>query len=30
MSELMRRYAVMLMATEAPFDLADPEGVFVL
>ena len=30
MPELMRRYVVMAMATEAPFDLADPEGVFVL
>ena len=30
MSELTRRYVVMAMATEAPFDLTDPEGVFVL
>jgi hypothetical protein len=30
MVELTRRYAVMTMATEAPFDLRDPEGVFVL
>jgi hypothetical protein len=30
MPELMRRHVVMAMATEAPFDLADPEGVFVL
>ena len=30
MPELTRRYVVMTMATEAPFDLADPEGVFVL
>ena len=30
MTELMRRYVVMAMATEAPFDVADPEGVFVL
>ena len=30
MPELTRRYAVMVMATEAQFDLADPEGVFVL
>src|SRR2546428_2253610 len=30
MPELTRRYAVMTMATEAPFDLRDPEGVFVL
>jgi hypothetical protein len=30
MPELMRRYVVMAMATEAPFDLRDPEGVFVL
>jgi hypothetical protein len=30
MPELNRRYVVMAMATEAPFDPADPEGVFVL
>lgn len=30
MAELTRRYIVMAMATEAPFDLRDPEGVFVL
>ena len=30
MSELTRRYVVMTMATEAPFDPSDPEGVFVL
>ncbi len=30
MPELMRRYVVMAMATEAPFDLTDPDGVFVL
>lgn len=30
MPELTRRYVVMAMATEAPFDLDDPEGVFVL
>jgi hypothetical protein len=30
MAELTRRYVVMTMATEAPFDLRDPEGVFVL
>jgi hypothetical protein len=30
MTELTRRYLVMAMATEAPFDHADPEGVFVL
>jgi hypothetical protein len=30
MAELMRRYVVMTMATEAPFDPLDPEGVFVL
>jgi hypothetical protein len=30
MPELTRRYVVMTMATEAPFDVADPEGVFVL
>ena len=30
MAELTRRYVVMAMATEAPFDALDPEGVFVL
>ena len=30
MAELTRRYVVMAMATEAPFDPLDPEGVFVL
>ena len=30
MAELTRRYVVMALATEAPFDPADPEGVFVL
>jgi hypothetical protein len=30
MAELTRRYVVMTMATEAPFDPSDPEGVFVL
>ncbi len=30
MAELTRRYIVMAMATEAPFDSRDPEGVFVL
>ena len=30
MPELNRRYVVMAMATEAPFDPSDPEGVFVL
>jgi hypothetical protein len=30
MPELTRRYVVMAMATEGPFDTADPEGVFVL
>jgi hypothetical protein len=30
MAELTRRYVVMVMADEAPFDPADPEGVFVL
>ena len=30
MPELMRRYVVMALATEAPFDLADPDGAFVL
>lgn len=30
MSELMRRYVVLSLATEAPFDPRDPDGVFVL
>jgi hypothetical protein len=30
MSELMRRYVVMSLATEAPFDPRDVDGVFVL
>jgi len=30
MSELTRRYVVMALATAAPFDTADREGVFVL
>jgi hypothetical protein len=30
MAELTRRYVVMTMATQAPFDPLDPEGVFVL
>lgn len=30
MAELMKRYIVMAMATEAPFDLTDPDGAFVL
>ncbi|MBI2528978.1 MAG: hypothetical protein HYV93_23715 [Candidatus Rokubacteria bacterium] len=30
MAELTRRYIVMPMATEAPFDPLDPEAVFVL
>ena len=30
MPELTRRYVVMAMATEGPFDTRDPEGVFVL
>ena len=30
MPELMRRYVVMPLASEAPFDAADPDGVFVL
>jgi hypothetical protein len=30
MAELTRRYVVMTLATEAPFDPADTEGVFVL
>ncbi|MBI4242193.1 MAG: hypothetical protein HY613_10780 [Candidatus Rokubacteria bacterium] len=30
MAELTKRYIVMTMATEAPFDLTDADGVFVL
>ena len=30
MAELTRRYIVMAMATDAPFDMTDVEGVFVL
>lgn len=30
MAELTRRYIVMAMAAEAPFDLYDPEAPFVL
>ena len=30
MGELTRRYVVMAMATEGPFDTRDPEGAFVL
>lgn len=30
MAELTRRYVVMTLATEAPFDPGDAEGVFVL
>jgi hypothetical protein len=30
MSELTRRYIVMAMATEGPFDLRDPDAPFVL
>jgi len=30
MAELTRRYIVMQMATEGPFDLREPDGVFVL
>ena len=30
MPELTRRYIVMTMATEAPFDVRDPEAPFVL
>jgi len=30
MAELTRRYLVMPLATEAPFDLTDPDGAFVL
>ena len=30
MPELTRRYVVMTMASHAPFDPDDPEGVFVL
>lgn len=30
MAELTRRYVVMTMAAEAPFDPSDPDAVFVL
>ena len=30
MPELTRRYVVMTMATEGPFDMQDPEAAFVL
>jgi hypothetical protein len=30
MAELTRRYVVMAMASEVPFDPVDPDGVFVL
>ena len=30
MAELTRRYIVMQMAAEGPFDLADPDAAFVL
>lgn len=30
MAELTKRYLVMPLATEAPFDLTDPDGAFVL
>lgn len=30
MAELTRRYIVMQMATEGPFDLSDPDAPFVL
>jgi hypothetical protein len=30
MAELTRRYVVMTMASEVPFDPVDPDGVFVL
>ncbi len=30
MAELTRRYIVMQMAAEAPFDIADPDAPFVL
>ena len=30
MAELTRRYIVMQMATEGPFDVADPDAPFVL
>lgn len=30
MAELTRRYIVMQMATEAPFDVSDPDAPFVL
>jgi hypothetical protein len=30
MAELTRRYVIMAMATDGPFDTRDPEGAFVL
>ena len=30
MAELTRRYVVMAMATDGPFDTRDPDGAFVL
>ena len=30
MAELTRRYVVMAMATDGPFDARDPDGAFVL
>jgi hypothetical protein len=30
MAELTRRYMVMAMATDGPFDTRDPDGAFVL
>ena len=30
MAELTKRYVVLSLATEAPFDLRDPDGPFVL
>ena len=30
MAELTRRYVIMAMATDGPFDRRDPEGAFVL
>ena len=30
MAELSRRYVVMTIATEGPFDMRDPDGAFVL
>ena len=30
MAELTRRYIIMTMATEGPFDRTDPDSAFVL